>query len=101
MSCIGIKRMYDPRKDRTVKRTFSIFQDVLYGLEKESVARVSNPSALLNQILRRWLSFDSPLDKIGIVMFTDACLEAMISKMDMDMLREIARDQATRSFGAL
>lgn len=101
MSCVGTKIMHDPRKDRTVKRTFSIFQDTLYGLQKESVVRISNPSALLNQILRKWLSFDSPLDKMGIVTFTDSCLEAMISKMDTDTLREIARDQATRNFGAL
>ncbi|MDE2588394.1 MAG: hypothetical protein KGL95_01840, partial [Patescibacteria group bacterium] len=89
------------RKDRTAKRTFSMYENILYGLEKESARRNSNPSALLNQILAKWLTFDAPLEKIDPVTFTRHCVEALISKMDTDTLREIARDQATRNFGSL
>jgi len=93
--------MYNPRKHKTTKRTFSVYEDILDELERESIAHDSNPSALLNKILRKWFSFDSPLGKIGTITFADPCFVAMISNMDTDYLREIAREQATRNFGAL
>jgi hypothetical protein len=61
--------MYDPRRDKAVKRTFSIYQNLLERLEKESMVRGYNPSALLNLILLKWLSFDSPLEKINAITF--------------------------------
>jgi hypothetical protein len=97
----GTEGMSDPRREKTVKRTFSIYEHILHGLEKESARRNSNPSALLNQILTKWLSFDSPLEKIDPVTLTRQCIEALVSKMDTDALREIARDQAMRNFGSL
>jgi len=93
--------MNDPRREKAVRRTFSINENILQGLEKESDRRNSNPSALLNQVLAKWLSFDSPLEKIDPVTFTRHCVEALVSKMDTDTLREIARDQAMRNFGSL
>lgn len=96
-----IRNTGDPRKKRTIKRTFSIYENILHGLEKESARRASNPSALLNQILTKWLSFDSPLEKIDPVTFGRQCIEALFSKMDTDTLQEIARDQAKHNFGSL
>ena len=93
--------MSDPRKEKASRRTFSINENILHGLEKESARRDSNPSALLNQILAKWIFFDSPLEKIDPVTFTETCVEAIISAVDIDKLRDIARDLAMRNFGAL
>jgi hypothetical protein len=88
-------------KYRAVRKSFSIPEDMIELFEKEAENHDTTPSALLLQIMKKWLAFEMPLSEIGTITMANPCFQAMIEQMTPDDLIAVAQEQATRNFGIL
>jgi hypothetical protein len=86
---------------KTVRKSYSVPEELALLLEKEAEHRDTSSSTLLTQMMKKGLAFDLPLSKIGLVAIPSPCFQAMIEKMRLEELEEVAREQALRNFGIL
>lgn len=88
-------------KSKAVRKSYSIPEDIVELFERESERRDVHPSTLLSQLLKKWLMFDLPLQKIGAVTVPEPCFQAIINNIPTDTLEEIAAEQAGRNSGMI
>jgi hypothetical protein len=86
---------------KTIRKSYSVPEDLALVLEKEAENMDTSSSTLLTQLIRKGLTFDLPLSKLGLVVFPSPCFQAMIEKIRLEELEELAREQAIRNFGIL
>lgn len=88
-------------KPRSVRRSYSLSEDVSDSFEAEASRMDLSPSTLLASLMRKWISFDLPLQHIGTVTMAEPCFQSLINKTSPDLLHEIAMEQSTKNFSAI
>jgi hypothetical protein len=88
-------------RNRALRKSYSIPEDLIEYFENESNVRDTTPSALVSHVLKKASSFDLPLSKIGFVTIPVQCFKILIERMNHKDLEEVAVEQATRNFGVL
>ncbi len=88
-------------RNKTIRKSYSIPEELALLLEREADHRDTSSSTLLTQLIKKGLVFDLPLSKIGVVTIPGPCFQAMIEKMRLEELEELAREQALRNFGIM
>lgn len=87
--------------NKSVRKSYAIPEDLIEYFEKESRTRDSSSSTLVSQAMRKAAAFDIPLSKIGTVTVSVPCFQAIIERMKLEDLEDMAREQSTRNFGVL
>lgn len=88
-------------RHRSIRRSYSLPEDMTASFDMEASNLDVSPSALLARLMRKWLTFDLPLQTIGTVTITEPCFQSILNKMSSDVLREVALEQSTKNFGAI
>lgn len=93
--------MTSKTKPRSVRRSYSLPEDVSDSFETEASRMDLSPSTLLVRLMRKWMLFDLPLQMIGTVTMTEPCFQSIINKSNPDLLHDIALEQSTKNFSAI
>lgn len=88
-------------RHRSVRRSYSLPEDMTASFDAEASHLDVSPSALLARLVRKWLTFDLPLQTIGTVTITEPCFQSILNKTSPDVLHEIALEQSTKNFGTI
>ncbi|MEP0825319.1 MAG: hypothetical protein HRF40_07530 [Nitrososphaera sp.] len=88
-------------RHRVIRKAFSIPEDLAASFENEAQTRDMHASTLLTQLMKKWITFDLPLQKIGLVSIPIPCFQSIIEKIDEKVLANVARQQSTKNFGAI
>jgi hypothetical protein len=87
--------------EMAVRKSYSIPKNIAEMLEVEARRRDVNPSALLTHLLKKSLTSDLPLQRIGTVTVPEPCFQAIVDNISLDKLQEVAGEQSDKNFGLL
>ena len=91
----------DNNNDRTVRKSYTVPEKLTKIFESKIYERDSTPSNFIAGLMRREVAFEFPLSDLGYVITPAPCFQALIERLKPEDLEEVAREQATRNFGAL
>ncbi len=86
---------------KTIRKTYTIPEDIAELLGRESEKRDMHSSTLLAQLLRKSLTFDLPLKEIGVVTVPEPCFQHIVDDMDADKLQQVAEELSMKNFGLI
>lgn len=88
-------------KSRSVRRTYSLPEDIADLFDKEAENRDMHTSTLLLQLMKKWLFLELPLKKIGTITLTEPLFHALLEKIKSDDLEQIAKELSDRNFRSI
>jgi hypothetical protein len=92
---------HEIKRNRSIRKSYSIPEEIVNLLEKEAYAHDTNSSSLLVKSLKKYLNFELPLSSLEPVTMTEMCFYAMLERLGPDDLLQVASEQATRNFGVI
>ncbi|MGI0086713.1 MAG: hypothetical protein ACREBI_01970 [Nitrosotalea sp.] len=98
---LGDKAVIREIKHRSVRRSYSLPEDITASFDTEASNLDGSPSTLLSRLMRKWLAFDLPLQTIGTVTMAEPCFQSIINKTSPDVLHDIALEQSTKNFSTI